>query len=185
MKSTIWNVPNCLTLSRLPLSGGIFAAIQFDYWYLAFGLFLIASLTDWLDGWWARKFNQGSAFGRAADPLIDKVMILGGFIFLMPKPASGLSTWIVVTILARELLITGLRGHMEAIGVKFGADWFGKLKMFLQCILFGYLLFFLGLEPNNREVWGFIQYTLIYLTLAATVGSGLQYLIRAWPHLKN
>ncbi len=183
MKSPLWNVPNLLTLSRLPLSVGIFAAIEYDAWRLALLLFAIASFTDWLDGWWARRYNQLSAFGRAADPLIDKVMILGGFVFLMMKPESHLTAWMVALMLARELLITGLRGYMETMGIKFGADWFGKLKMVLQCVLFGYILTVFVLGPDWYNVTYPIQMVLIYTTIAATVGSGLQYLVRSWPHL--
>jgi CDP-diacylglycerol--glycerol-3-phosphate 3-phosphatidyltransferase len=185
MVSPLWNVPNLLTLSRLPLSALIFVAIQLDYWWWALGFFVVASLTDWLDGWWARRYDQGTPFGRAADPLIDKVMILGGFVFLMTKPESRLSAWMVAAMLAREFLITGLRGYMESIGVKFGADWFGKLKMFLQCILFGYLLFFLGIAGSDIEFLVGIQIVLIYVTILATIGSGVQYLVRSWPHLQK
>ena len=91
----------------------------------------------------------------------------------------------MIARLLRELLITGLRGYMETMGVKFGADWFGKLKMVLQCVLFGYILFVFNLNSEGREYTRPIQIVLIYTTLAATLGSGLQYLVRSWPHLQK
>ena len=130
-----WNVPNVLTLSRLPLSVvylPAFRTVGGSPRLLTFG---VASLTDWLDGWWARKFDQMSAFGRTFDPLIDKVLVGGAFIYLIPVKEAGLLPWMVTVVIGRELLVTGIRGYIEALGKKFGADWFGKLKMFLQCIV--------------------------------------------------
>jgi CDP-diacylglycerol--glycerol-3-phosphate 3-phosphatidyltransferase len=181
---TIWNVPNLLTLSRLPLSVCLFIAISERYWLVSLAIFTIASLTDWLDGWWARKFNQLTAFGRTFDPLIDKVMVGGAFIYLLMVPEARLLPWMVTVVIGRELLITGIRGYVEALGKKFGADWFGKLKMVLQCVVLFVIFTVMSLRelswlPNQLELLESIQVVLIYAMLAATMGSGLQYCWRA------
>lgn len=185
-KEALWNVPNILTLSRLPMAGVLFYFLEKDQYLLAFALFLIASLTDWLDGWWARKFNQGTAFGRAFDPLIDKVLTNGAFIFLIPKEFASLAPWMVAIIVGRELLVTGIRGYLESIGKKFGADWFGKLKMFLQCVYLGAAFIYLEWA---RESWiepiKVIYFGLLYAMLAATIMSGLQYINKAYLILKQ
>jgi CDP-diacylglycerol--glycerol-3-phosphate 3-phosphatidyltransferase len=179
-----WNVPNLLTLSRLPLAVVLFACISEAWWFAALLTFGVASLTDWLDGWWARKFNQMSAFGRTFDPLVDKVLVGGAFIYLIPVKEAGLLPWMVTVVIGRELLITGIRGYIEALGKKFGADWFGKLKMILQCVV---LLVILGVMTLRGQAWAkesielleVLQTTTIYAMLAATIGSGFQYCWKA------
>jgi CDP-diacylglycerol--glycerol-3-phosphate 3-phosphatidyltransferase len=189
-QETIWNVPNLLTLSRLPLSAVLFVCISAEAWFACVVVFLIASLTDALDGWWARKFNQFTAFGRVFDPLIDKIMVGGAFIYLIQVPASGLLPWMVTVVIGRELLITGVRGYVESLGKKFGADWFGKLKMILQCVTLGAIFAILWVRPMAwaRDYLGtldLIQMGLIYAMLAATIGSGVQYCWRAAKLLQS
>src|SRR6266436_1661824 len=82
--NTIYNLPNILTSARLGLAVVLFACIQFAWWPAALGVFLVAAFTDWLDGYLARKQGLTSAFGRNFDPLVDKVLIGGAFIFLLP-----------------------------------------------------------------------------------------------------
>ncbi|MCE9532418.1 MAG: CDP-diacylglycerol--glycerol-3-phosphate 3-phosphatidyltransferase [Planctomycetes bacterium] len=179
-----WTIPNILTLSRLPLSVLLFVCIAQGWWFAALLSFVAASMTDWLDGWLARKLNQLSAFGRTFDPLIDKVMVAGAFIFLMPVKEAGLSPWMVTVVIGRELLITGIRGYVEALGKKFGADWFGKLKMILQCVV---LLVILGVMTLRGQEWAktliapleTMQLIVLYTMLAATIGSGIQYCWKA------
>lgn len=181
---SIWTVPNQLTLSRLPLSVLLFACISQGWWFVGLLTFAIASITDWLDGWWARKFNQLSAFGRTFDPLVDKVMVGGAFIYLIPVKEAGLLPWMVTVVVARELLVTGIRGYVEAMGKRFGADWFGKLKMILQCVV---LLVVLGVMSLRGQPWAsdwiasleIIQLIVIWAMLVATIGSGLQYCWKA------
>src|SRR5688500_1744686 len=83
MRSELLNVPNLLSLSRIPLTVVLCWAIVAEWWLAALVTFAVAAVTDWLDGWWARKFNQLSAVGRALDPLTDKVLIASAFIFLI------------------------------------------------------------------------------------------------------
>lgn len=184
MRSELLNVPNLLSLSRVPLTVVLCAAIAAEWWLAALLTFALAAFTDWLDGWWARKFNQLSAVGRALDPLTDKVLIASAFIFLIPVEKSGIHPWMVAVVVVREVLITGLRGIVEATGKSFGADWFGKLKTVLQCaVLIGVLL----LKTLVANDWlstvvpaiELLQLGLLVSMLVATVGSGCQYFVRA------
>jgi CDP-diacylglycerol--glycerol-3-phosphate 3-phosphatidyltransferase len=182
--NSLWGVPNLLSLSRLPLAAVLFACITWAVWPAALAVLLVAVLTDWLDGWWARRYGQQSALGRALDPLTDKVLVAGAFIFLIPVPAAGIAPWMATVVIAREILITGLRGMVESSGRSFGADWFGKLKTVLQfAVLIGVLLLEAvrdrGLDPAVVSALGWAQLVLLYGMLAATVGSGLQYLAKA------
>src|SRR5262245_60237612 len=88
-----WNLPNLLTSTRLILAVVLFALISWHSWLLALAVFLVAAITDWLDGYLARKQGLTSAFGRNFDPLVDKVLIGGAFIFLLPVANSGLVPW--------------------------------------------------------------------------------------------
>ena len=184
MRSELWNVPNLLSLSRIPLTVVLCWAIVAEWWLAALVTFAVAALTDWLDGWWARKFNQLSAVGRALDPLTDKVLIASAFIFLIRVDDAGVHPWMVAVVVVREVLITGLRGMVEATGRKFGADWFGKLKTVLQCaVLIGVLL----LKTLRANDWltaalpalDVVQLVLLWGMLVATVGSAVQYGVRA------
>lgn len=184
MTDRIWTIPNILTLSRLPLAVLLFACIAQHWWLAGLIVFGVAALTDWLDGLLARRLNQQSAFGRSVDPLIDKVLTGGAFIYLMPVPAAELSEWMVTVIIGRELLITGVRGIMESRGVKFGADALGKIKMILQCVVLVAVLVVLWLGTLNlasdvMRALRIIQIVLIYAMLVVTIVSGVQYLIKA------
>ncbi len=182
-RDRLWTLPNLLTLSRLPLAVLLFACIAQQWWFAGLATFGVAALTDWLDGLAARRLHQSSAIGRNLDPLIDKVLTGGAFIYLLPVESAGLMPWMVVVIVGRELLITGLRGIMESHGIRFGADQWGKLKMVLQCAVLVAILGLLAITPHVPEkvvsVLRRVQTALIYLMLAATIISGVQYLWRA------
>ena len=87
-REPVWNVPNAISLARVVLGVVVLAWIEMHWYVLALGLFVIASLTDALDGYIARKLNQVTALGRQLDPLVDKLVIAGAFIFLLPIPES-------------------------------------------------------------------------------------------------
>src|SRR5437762_5974219 len=128
------NVPNLLTASRLVLSIVLFVLIDQQWWLACLLVFALAAITDWLDGYLARKQGLTSALGRVFDPLVDKVLICGAYIFLLEYSSqTGLTPWMITVVVARELIINGLRTFLESRGVHFGADWLGKIKMGLQC----------------------------------------------------
>jgi CDP-diacylglycerol---glycerol-3-phosphate 3-phosphatidyltransferase len=179
----IFNLPNQLTTARLGLSLVLFVLIQNQLWLFCIGVFAVAAITDWLDGYLARKLNLGSTLGRNLDPLVDKVLICGAYIFLLPEPGAGLTAWMVTVVVARELIITGLRGFMENMGATFGADWLGKIKMVLHCAAL--IAIFIALALPEEKTLGLISLILIYAMLVATALSGLQYLWRAFAVLRE
>lgn len=149
---------------------------------IAFWLFVLTAATDFLDGYLARRDKVITAFGRIADPFVDKVLILGTMIFqaVMPWTSPWLPAWVVVVILARELLVTGIRGYVESVGGQFPADTFGKLKMVVQCFAVGCLLWIEAYAwPDGwYRFWSVLGHVLVWTTLLATVGSGIGYVLK-------
>ena len=182
-RESLWNVPNLLSAARIPLADALFACIVYGLWLAGLIVFLAAAATDWLDGWWARRYGPLSLVGRNLDPLADKVLVCGAFIYLATVPETGILPWMVTVVVSRELVVTGIRGIVEATGQKFGADWFGKLKMALQCAaIIGVLLIQWGrttFDPALLDALERVQVVVLYAMLAATIGSGMQYLVKA------
>lgn len=197
------SLPNALTVLRLVLAAAFFAALN-SYRYpghhtlwgnMAVGIFILAAITDALDGWLARRWKVESVFGRIMDPFCDKVLVLGAFIYLagprfavaqtdsdadVVTMATGIYPWMVVVILARELLVTGLRGQAESMGVSFASTWSGKWKMILQSIAIPVVLFaVVNLDTVQRPWAMWVCTAVVYLTVAVTAWSGLPYLLRA------
>ncbi len=178
----VFNVPNQLTAARAGLAVVLFVLIALeDYWIWCLVVFAAAAVTDWLDGYIARKQGIVSSLGRVLDPLVDKVLICGAYVFLLPVKDSGLVPWMATVVIARELVITSLRSFLENQGVTFGADWWGKIKMGLQC---GALIAIFVALYARTDFFAVVQTVLIYAMLAATVMSGLQYLWKATLLLK-
>lgn len=149
---------------------------------VAFWLFVVVASTDFLDGYLARQGNLITAFGRIADPFVDKVLILGSMIFMAVLPWSRpwLPAWVVVLILARELLVTGIRGYVESLGGEFPADGFGKVKMIVQCFAVGGIIWVQAYDwpPAWRSFWSGLAHVLVWGTVLATVGSGISYVLK-------
>jgi CDP-diacylglycerol--glycerol-3-phosphate 3-phosphatidyltransferase len=202
-KSIIKHIPNALTIGRLILTTVLLGMILWTpklelekpsmYLLLVFIFFVVTALTDIADGAIARRYNVTSKFGRIADPLADKFLVLGAFICLaaVGKPTFGtialsnltchIIRWgVVVIIIAREIFVTVQRHIAEARGIEFGATWSGKLKMFLQSFGIGTVL----------VKWGFISrpwgdwFTLVTFALLAivTIYSGIDYSLRKMKH---
>ncbi len=146
---------------------------------LATVLFVAVAATDWLDGWLARRHGHVTAFGRIADPFVDKILILGTFVFLaVLEPTSRfVPGWLVVMVLARELLVTGIRGYVESLGRSFAADRWGKIKMIVQCIAIGVVLSLEGIAwpggLHDAMIW--VAYISVALTLISSLQSGFSY----------
>ncbi len=128
----VWTVPNILSLARLILSIAVFVLIEWRLDAAATIAFLVASTTDWVDGWYARRYSQVSRLGRIFDPLVDKVLICGAVIMLATTTGPILP-WMAVLVVVRELVVTAVRAEMERAGTDFSAGWSGKVKMVLQC----------------------------------------------------
>jgi CDP-diacylglycerol--glycerol-3-phosphate 3-phosphatidyltransferase len=178
----ILKLPNQLTALRFFLALGLFLLIALELWIWSLAVFAVAAFTDWLDGYLARKLQLGSTLGRNLDPLVDKILVCGAFICLLPfgYAATGLYAWMVVVVVSRELVVTGLRGFIETRGGQFGAAWPGKLKMVLQCAAVSAIFFHLGWGIPQELPWSaWLRDILIWATLASTIHSGVQYLFRA------
>ena len=148
--SQIFNIPNILAFIRLLLAplmflflinqdAQIFQNIHPSWLdYFAAFIFVIASATDFFDGYIARSFNQITTVGKILDSLADKMLTLAGFLGLMMLGAA--SPWAIFLILTRELFITGLRVSAVAEGIDIAASWMGKVKTVVQMIAIGFLL---------------------------------------------
>lgn len=175
----IWTVPNLLSLARLVLAVVLFVMIERQAWATATVLFVIAASTDWVDGWWARRFAQVSRLGRIFDPLVDKVIVCGAWVLLAgPTGASAIAPWMAVVVVVRELVVTAIRAEMERAGHDFSAGPAGKLKMVLQCLA-------VALELGGRgwPGWmpggtggGGLATAVAWAAVIATAWSGLEYL---------
>jgi CDP-diacylglycerol--glycerol-3-phosphate 3-phosphatidyltransferase len=181
----VFTLPNQLTLARFVLALVLFGLIAVDQWLWCIIVFATAAFTDWLDGYLARTQNLASTLGRIMDPLVDKVLMCGTYICLLPisfRTGGWLEPWMVIIVVARELVITGLRSFMESHGARFGADWLGKFKMGLQCAaVFG--IFVALLVPADsgwpNRFFPFVRDVLVYSAVIVTLLSGLQYLWKA------
>ena len=145
--NVIWNVPNVLSTIRLFMSFVVFGLIISGCYLWGLVLFAIAAGTDWMDGWWARKFNQVTKLGRVLDPFCDKILICGVFILLATKMENvhwcySISGVLAVIVVGRELLVTALRSAIEGAGGDFSAKFVGKLKMVFQCQNYKHYIFF-------------------------------------------
>lgn len=184
--NTIVNVPNVLTTARFVLAIVVFVLIPFERYLEATIVFVIAAGTDWIDGWWARKYNQVTKLGRIFDPFVDKIIICGAFTFLAAERGSGILPWMAVVVMGREMLVTAIRGFIEQQGGDFSAQMAGKLKMVFQCVAVVASLIALrhyqqsGSRGTSLAPW--LYYTLhtsVWLAVVSTVYSGAEYVVAA------
>ncbi len=197
------NFPNLLTLSRIPLMLMVIALIypEPSIWpgmrSLALLLFLFAALTDWLDGWLARRFGQVSEFGKFMDALADKVLTMGMFVSLLALGA--LEKWtlfLILLILSREFLITGLRLVAAAKGKTLAAEKMGKVKTVVQLLCISLFLAQLALQTDGTKIFAaeddFYSNAIEFLKISGqisliiatflTVISGIFYLTKYWKY---
>lgn len=177
-KVSIYNVPNALTAIRLVLAIAVMALIPLGHYFSAMVIFLVAASTDWMDGYWARKYQQVTKFGRIFDPFVDKIIICGAFIALVGVAQSPIFSWMATIVVGRELLVTSLRGMIESSGMDFSASWLGKWKMVLQCAAVVVAL----IQLQYAEVPSWLSITtqvLVWGAIGLTVYSGYDYCIAA------
>jgi len=188
------NLPNLITVSRLFLALLLFALIDIGGWWIAAAaLFVIAASTDWLDGYLARKYGQVTTLGRILDPFADKIIVGGTFLFLLEKNGtadgaatlqSGVTAWMTMVVIGREMFISSLRGFLEQQGKDFSASFSGKAKMMLQCMAVTASL--LSLSPDLNWPWLIpTRDILLWSAVAVTVWSGLVYVMRAVSLLRG
>jgi phosphatidylglycerophosphate synthase len=207
------HIPNALTASRLLLALVFFTLLALyqyegrgDPWLLniAFLIYVAALVTDFLDGYLARKWKVEGAFGRIVDPFVDKILVLGTFIFfagknfIIPETAiagaandanvvrtiTGVAPGVVVILLARELLVTSLRGEAESAGQAFGAAFAGKVKMgFQSATILGILVYvnyhaWTWPSPYDQIAF-YVREFGIWGTVLITLYSSIQYIQNA------
>ncbi|WP_253161558.1 CDP-diacylglycerol--glycerol-3-phosphate 3-phosphatidyltransferase [Stieleria tagensis] len=179
---SIYNVPNALTGIRFAMAIAVMALIPLGYFFTATLVFLVAASTDWMDGYWARKYGQVTKFGRIFDPFVDKIIICGSFIALVGvsngMSVSPVQSWMATLVVGRELLVTSLRGMIEGSGKDFSASWLGKWKMVLQCAaVVSSLIYLQSPVPANWLV--VTTQVLVWASIALTVYSGYDYTVAA------
>lgn len=194
------NLPNLLTLSRIPLMVIVVALLHpWEektipwFWTAALLLFLFGALTDWLDGWLARRLGQVSDFGKFMDALVDKIFTMGTFVSMLALGIIGLwALFPILLILAREFLITGLRLIAAAQGKTLAAEKAGKVKTVMQitsiCLFIakGALIHdlsqteFLATSSSWIEPIGQAAQITLIIACVLTVYSGINYLVKYW-----
>jgi len=172
--SKLFNIPNTLAFIRLLLAplmffflvnqeASLFEGVHHSWLnYVAAFIFVLASATDFFDGYIARTFDQITTLGKILDPLADKMLTLAGFLGLMILGSA--SPWAIFLILTRELFITGLRVSAVAEGIDISASWMGKVKTVVQMIAIGFLL----MEWPGGEM-------LLWFAVVLTLYSGYEY----------
>lgn len=174
---TIFNVPNSLSTIRLLLALAVGLLIEADIYFLAMIVFVFAAATDFVDGWWARKFNQVTKLGRVLDPFVDKIIITAALVALVGAKGSEVPAWMVTLIIGRELLVTSLRAMVEGSGGDFSARWLGKWKMVVQCAaIVASLLLLAGTTLPGLAL---ITRLLMWAAVLITVASGVDYVQQA------
>lgn len=172
--SQVFNVPNTLSTIRLVLAVGVGLLIEWHWFTAAWIVFVVAASTDFVDGYWARRFNQITKLGRILDPFVDKIIITAAMVALVGIPAAGVAAWMVTVIVGRELLVTSLRGMVEGRGGDFSARWLGKWKMLFQCVAVVACLILAGAAtPPDWLFW--VARVALWLAVVLTVASGVDY----------
>ena len=178
------NFPNILTLARLGM-----VPVLVLLWYLPFpghrwacaGLFALAALTDFFDGYLARKNGLETPFGAFLDPVADKVMVAVALGLLIEHWDKALMTLPAVVIICREVLVSALREWMAEMGARgvVKVSWVGKLKTAMQMIAIGWLLAF----PSDQGILAQVGLGILVVAAILTLHSLVQYLRAAWPYL--
>lgn len=167
------NTPNKLTVGRMILVPFLVLFMLTDLGgeansYIALGIFVVASVTDWFDGKLARKYNQITNFGKFMDPLADKLLVCSAMICFIEL--EKLPAWIVIVIIAREFIISGFRLIAAENGIVIAANYWGKFKTVSQMIMIILLLIDLG------GMFDILEQIFIWLSLALTIISLVTYI---------
>ena len=182
----VFNTPNILTMARIaaiPLLAVLLTSPNRDAGFWAAALFSIAAITDWLDGYLARRMQIVTVFGKFLDPIADKLIVMAALIMILPY--DRVPAWMVLVILGREIIITGLRGIASSEGIVIAASDLGKFKTIFQLVaIIGLLLhydynWFLGIQHpllvvNMHNAGMFF----LWIATLLTVWSGVDYLYK-------
>jgi CDP-diacylglycerol---glycerol-3-phosphate 3-phosphatidyltransferase len=183
----VMNTPTLFTVARMVLIP-IFILVYIipGAWSYpaAAALFAIAALTDWLDGYLARRLNQTTRFGAFLDPVADKLIVVAALVLLIGSHGNLLLSLAGVVIIGREIVISALREWMAEMNRRgvIAVSWLGKVKTTVQIIATIVLLAFPP-DLSNPLVW--VGYVLIYVAAGLTLWSMVLYLKAAWPTLRS
>ena len=180
----MWNLPNILTLLRIALIP-VFIVVYYLPWewhhFASSAIFGLAALTDWVDGYLARKLKQVTPFGAFLDPVADKLIVVAALILLLEVHASPWFALPVIVIIGREIVISALREWMAEMGYRgtVAVATIGKVKTWVQMVAIALLL---AAKPEQAflTLLGFVA---IYIAAALTLWSMVHYLRAAWPQL--
>ena len=169
------NLPNKLTMGRIFAIPVFIVVFLLDYRYAAAVIFILAALTDMLDGHIARKNNLVTNFGKLMDPLADKLLVMSALICL--SQVGDVPGWMVIVILGREFIITGMRQVAAAQGIVIAAGTTGKIKTITQMIAIPLLI----LENWPFSLFSFdlpMDQKFLWIALVMTVVSGTEYIVK-------
>ena len=178
------NIPNLLTVLRVALIPVFilffYLPFSWSYW-AASAVFALAAITDWFDGYLARRWEQSTPFGAFLDPVADKLMVAVALVLLVEEHANLWLSLPAVIIIGREIVVSALREWMAELGARaqVAVSQLGKWKTAAQMVA---LVILLG-NPPQLMVWVGMGYVLLIIAAALTLWSMLQYLLAAWPHL--
>jgi CDP-diacylglycerol--glycerol-3-phosphate 3-phosphatidyltransferase len=182
----VWNIPNILTLMRIaaiPLMVLLLMTGEREPSFWAAALFSAASFTDWLDGYLARKMGIVTVFGKFLDPIADKLIVMAALIMIIPL--GRVPAWIVLVILGREIIITGLRGIASSEGIVIEASDLGKFKTIFQIVAiialllhYDYHWFFSAGHPLLLANMHHVGMFYLWIAFVITVWSGVDYLFK-------
>ncbi|MEJ2743252.1 MAG: CDP-diacylglycerol--glycerol-3-phosphate 3-phosphatidyltransferase [Gammaproteobacteria bacterium] len=180
------NIPNLVTVIRILMIPVfvLFASFAENWAYIVMALvFSVAAMTDWLDGYLARRLDQSSRLGAFLDPVADKLIVVVALLLLVHKHNSFWLTLPVVVITMREILISALREWMAEMGKRtsVAVSYLGKVKTTVQMISIILLLVAPVDIQHKLTIFG---YMMLYVAAALTVWSMMMYLMAAWPVLK-
>ena len=182
----MWNLPNILTLMRIAMIP-VFIVVYYLPWewhhFASAAIFGIAALTDWVDGYFARKLNMVTPFGAFLDPVADKLIVVAALVLLIEVHSSPWFSLPAIIIIGRELVISALREWMSELGSgqSIAVSTLGKVKTWFQMVAIAILL----LAKPEQEALMMIGFIAIYAAAALTLWSMIYYLIKAWPQLST
>ena len=175
VRSRILNLPNVITGGRFVLSACLMLLLMLPQStgiaLLAWLVFCLAAISDWIDGYFARRYHSITVLGKLMDPLADKVLVATALVMLIPL--GRIPAWLVLVILVREFVVTGLRGVASSSGIVVAASPLGKLKSTTQYIGLGFLIFPEGFLPIPALHQ--IGMAIMYVALIFTIWSGVEY----------
>ncbi len=167
------NLPNKLTMMRMVAVPFFICAFMFEFYLVAFAIFILASATDMLDGYIARKYNMITNFGKIMDPLADKILVYSAFCLMIDNLVPA---WMFIIILAREFVVAGMRTVAASEGIVVAAGLSGKIKTVLQMIAVPCLLLVPAFPDNT--ILMYISMGFLWASLVMTIYSGVEYVVK-------